>query len=159
MIEPFEYEKTNSKVKVHESTVKNDDLDESLLDRQLENLNHFQGRSEDAMFLEKEKPFTNAFQDQFGRVTKVNENKSHWQSEAIAARGSIASEYSVASFRNGGERQSASVLIGSYLDREVNHLNPMMETVMPVENIRLQDPVLQPGITFIDSRKNKATTF
>ena len=57
------------------------------------------------------------------------------------------------------KKESASVLIHRYLDGEVQYVPEMKDTVKPVTNIKVTDPVLQPGISFVDSRKNMAVHF
>jgi hypothetical protein len=59
----------------------------------------------------------------------------------------------------GKERASASQLLGQYLDRSVNFLPQMLDPEESITNLRVHEPVLQPGISFIDSRKNVATRF
>ena len=157
MIEPFEYEKTKTQVNLRDSTVKNDTLDESSLDTQLRKLNHFKKKGEFDSFLETEKPFTSNFKDRIGRVKEGDRNKSFYQDENVAARGSMVTDYETREMSNVIDRESASVLISRYLDSEVGYVPPRMETVDAVENIKASDPVLTPGITFIDSRKNMAT--
>lgn len=159
MLEPFEYEKTRSDVSIRESKVQDGSLDTSLLDSQLENLNNFSKISENEKFLRDQAPFTKSFQEEFGRVTNDNVHKSHFQSEAIAQLGSITSEYDINEFRNLKSRDNASVLISNYLDKEVGFVPGMLSTVNPVEKIKIDDPIMSPGISFIDSRKNMATHF
>lgn len=158
MIEPFEYENTKSQVNLRDSTVKNDRLDASALDAPLRKLNHFKQKAEHQSFQETQHPFTQSFQKEVGRVRDGDRHKSHFQDEAIASRGSLVSGYDVLHQNNVMERENASVLISKYLDGQVQYVPPMMEVVKSVENIKSSDPVLQPGITFIDSRKNMATS-
>jgi len=158
MIEPFEYEKTRTKTHVRES-VTDGGLATSLLDRPLKKLNHWDPTPDFEHYLEKEEPFSKAFQQRVGRVEPRENKKADFQSEAIAQLGSINSGYEVSSYSDLESRANASVLIGQYLDRTVGFVPEIMNTVESVENIKADDPVLNPGISFIDSRKNMATRF
>lgn len=155
MIEPFEYEKTKSQVEMRDSTVKSDSLETSPLDSQLRILNNFKAKDEHQTFLEGQRPFTDSFQKEVGRVKEGNSHKSFYQDEAIAARGSMVSDYDVVGSSVSG-RETASVLISKYLDSQVSYVPPQMVTVNGIDNLRTTEPVLQPGITFIDSRRNMA---
>jgi len=159
MIEPFEYERTRPKVSISENKVEDSRLETSLLDSQLENLNNFNPKGENQKFVEEQAPFSKAFQERVGRVLNENHNKSHYQSEAIAQLGSMNSEYDVSEFRNLKSRDNASVLMSRYLDSDVDFVPKMLSTVHSVDNLSPDEPVLSPGITFIDSRKNMATKF
>ena len=157
MIEPFEYENTKTQVKMRDSTVKNDRLDESSLDTQLRKLNHFKQKAEHQSFLDTQKPFSKAFQDRVGRVSESDSHKAFFQDESLASKGSMVKDYETKESKEAMSRENASVLISRYLDSEVSYVPSMLNTVESVENIKVSDPVLQPGITFIDSRKNMAT--
>jgi len=159
MIEPFEYEKTRTQTSIGESSVKNDRLDTTVLDKQLNNLNNFKSKSEYQSFLEAQRPYTEKHQKSMGRVSDMNKHKAFYQDEAIATRGSMVSDYETRGEGDVLNRENASVLIGRYLDNEVRYVPPQMMTVDSIDNIRISEPALQPGITFIDSRKNMATTF
>jgi len=159
MIEPFEYEKTVSQVNMREGAVKNDLLDVSTLDKPLHKLNNFKRKAEHASFLEVQKPFTESFQKEVGRVKEGNKNKAFFQDESIATRGSMVSGYDTREMKGVVDRENASVLISRYLDSEVGYVPPVMETVDSIANLRASEPVLVPGISFIDSRKNMATQF
>jgi hypothetical protein len=157
MIDPFEYEKNKTQVNIRDSAVKDDRLDVSVLDRPLQKLNHFESESEHSKFLRKEKPFTNVFEKEVGRVPDRDTHKSAYQGEGIGQKGSMVSEYDTVETMDVGDRENASVLIHKYLDKEVNYVLPMLNTIDSVENIRVTAPIMTPGITFIDSRKNMAT--
>lgn len=157
MIEPFEYEQTKSQVAIRDSTVKNDRLDESALDTPLRKLNHFKKKSEHQSFLDLQRPFSNAFEKSVGRVQDSDNAKSHFQDEFLASKGSMVTDYDTRESKEVMDRENASVLIAHYLDKQVQYVPPIMDTTKSVENIKASDPVLQPGITFIDSRKNMAT--
>lgn len=157
MIEPFEYEQTKTQVNLRESVVKNDHLDETMLDRPLRKLNHFKKKAEHESFLDLQRPFTTAFEKSVGRVKDSDNAKSHFQDEFLASKGSMVTDYETKESEGVLNRENASVLIGRYLDSQVQYVPPIMDTVNSVENIKASDPVLQPGITFIDSRKNMAT--
>jgi len=157
MIEPFEYEKTKTQVKMRDSTVKNDRLDVSALDKPLRKLNHFKEQTEHQTFLDTQKPFSKAFQDSVGRVKEVDSHKSFFQDESLASKGGMVKDYETRESKEAMSRENASVLLSRYLDYEVSYVPSMLNTIDSVENIKVSDPVLQPGMTFIDSRKNMAT--
>lgn len=158
MIDPFEYEKTRSKTSSL-NKVTDGGLDTSALDAPLKKLNHFDPNPEFVHYLKKTKPFTEAFQKKVGRVDNSNHNKADFQSEAIGQLGSMSSKYEVKQSVDVMDRSNASVLIGKYLDNAVGFVPRMDETVDSIDNLPVDEPVLQPGITFIDSRKNMATKF
>ena len=157
MIEPFEYEKTRHEVNINENKVKNDRLDTSLHDSALGKLNHFDSVPESEHFLRKQTPFTKAYQEDVGRVMDKNSNKAEYQDEVWGTKGSMNSGYDVTLGTK--KKESASVLIHRYLDGEVQFVPEMLDTVKPISNIKVTDPVLQPGISFVDSRKNMAGHF
>jgi hypothetical protein len=157
MIEPFEYEKTRHEVSIRENKIENDKLDTSLHDRALGKLNHFDSVPENERFLAGQAPFTKAYQEDVGRVKERNNNKSEYQDEVWGTKGSLNSGYDVTMGQK--KKESASVLIHRYLDGEVQYVPEMKDTVKPVTNIKVTDPVLQPGISFVDSRKNMAVHF
>lgn len=158
MIEPFEYEKTRSKPTIKEG-VTDGGLDTSMLDRPLKKLNHFDPTPEFEHYRAAQAPFSKAFQERVGRVDSRDTNKADFQSEAIGQLGSLNSEYNVTGYNDLESRANASVLISRYLDKSVGFVPDLMETVESVENIKVDAPALQPGITFIDSRKNMAAQF
>jgi hypothetical protein len=158
MIEPFEYEKTRSEPRIREN-VTDGGLDTSLLDRPLKKLNHFDPTPEFERYLAEQEPFSKAHRERVGRVEPRENKKGDFQSEAIGQLGSMNSGYDVTPFGDLESRPNASVLIGNYLDRTVSFVPEMVNTVESVQNIKVDDPVLQPGISFIDSRKNMATRF
>jgi hypothetical protein len=158
MIEPFEYEKTRSEPKIREN-VTDGGLDTSLLDRPLKRLNHFDPTPEFEQYLAEQEPFSKAHRERVGRVDPRDNKKADFQSEAIGQLGSMNSEYAVTTFDDLEKRANASVLISNYLDKSVGFVPDMMNTVESVENIKVDAPVLQPGISFIDSRKNMSTRF
>lgn len=158
MIEPFEYEKTRSKGTVREN-VTDGKLDSSLLDRPLKALNHFDATPEFEHYAAGNAPFTKAHQERVGRVDANENHKAEQQSEAIAQLGSLVAGYDVAGADRVMNRPSASSLIATYLDRQVSFVPQFHETEESIDTIRVSEPVLQPGISFIDSRKNKATSF
>lgn len=158
MIEPFEYEKTRSKRDVREN-VTDGKLDSSLLDRPLKRLNHFDGVSEFDRYAAASAPFTKAHQERVGRVGENESHKADQQSEAIGQLGSLDAGYDMTGAELGKERSNASQLLSQYLDRTVNFLPQMRDPEESITNLRVHEPVLQPGISFIDSRKNVATRF
>ena len=149
MIEPFEYEKTRIETSIKPGRVKNDYLDKSRLDHPLGKLNHFDKVPEDEHFLRN--------QEEFGRVSVVENNKSDFQSEVWAAEGSMNAEYAVTNTT--AVKENASVLIHRYLDSDSHFVPEMKNTVNPIELLRIDEPALQPGISFVDSRKNMAVHF
>lgn len=156
MIEPFEYEKKHLKPRVT-SGLTDGGLDTSLLDRPLQKLNHFSKEDDFTSYLEASVPFTKAHQERVGRVHASDNNKSDFQSEAIAQLGSLVSGYDTV-----GEEvrdMNASQRLHNYLDREVGFIPTFHETIEAIDNVKVDEPVLQPGITFVDSRKNVATRF
>lgn len=159
MIDPFEYEQTRTDVSIRESKVERDTLDTSVLDRALGKLNNFSRRGEHEEFVERQAPFTKTFQEDFGRVAPLNTAKSDFQSEALATKGSMNAEYNLTEQRNIVSRDNASVLIHKYLDKDVDYVPPVLESVAPLDRVKIDEPVLQPGISFIDSRKNMAVRF
>lgn len=156
MIEPFEYEKTRSEASLREN-VTDGGLDTSVLDRPLKRLNNFDSTPDIVHYREKSAPFTKAHQERVGRVSGREEHKSDQQSESLGQLGSLSSGYEVAPGPEVMNRPNASSLIHSYLDRDVSFVPQMTNTMEPIENMSVQEPALQPGITFIDSRKNMAT--
>lgn len=159
MIDPFEYEQTRSEVNIRESKVERDSLDTTVLDRALGKLNNFSSRQPHEAFVEEQRPFTQAFQEEFGRVKPLNSAKADYQSEVLGAKGAMNSEYEVSGTQNVMSRENASSLIHKYLDRQVTYVPPTLETVDPIDKIRIDEPALQPGISFIDSRKYLASRF
>ena len=158
MIEPFEYEKTRCEARIREN-VTDGGLDTSLLDRPLKKLNHFDSVPEFEHYRERNAPFTKAHQERVGRVSSTEEHKADQQSEAIGQLGSMNSGYDVSPSVDVMNRPNASSLIHSYLDRDVSFVPQMVNTMEPIENMAVDEPALQPGISFIDSRKNMATRF
>jgi hypothetical protein len=156
MIDPFEYEQTRTVARVNKN-VTDGKLDDSLVDRPLQKLNNFDKVSEFEHYLVEKKPFTDAYEKRVGRVGGRDNHKSDFQSEAIGQLGSMSSGYEVTPSVDVMVRPNASSLIGSYLDKSVGFVPNMMDTVHPIDNLNVDEPVLQPGITFIDSRKNMAT--
>lgn len=156
MIEPFEYEKKHIKPKVTEG-VTDGGLDTSLLDRPIQKLNNFSGVPDYERYLSETSPYTQAHQERVGRVRAEENNKSDFQSEAIAQLGSLVSGYETVGEDMG--ESNASQRLHSYLDREVGFIPEFRETIKPIENVKVDEPVLQPGISFVDSRKNVATRF
>ena len=158
MIDPFEYDKTRATTKPL-NTVTDGGLDTSALDAPLKKLNHFDKVPDFDRFVVGQKPFTDAHQKRLGRVSNLNHSKSDYQSEAIGQLGSKTSEYEVKGDSTITDRANASVLLSRYLDGAVGFVPKVVDTVESIENLPVSEPVLQPGITFIDSRKNMATTF
>ena len=156
MIEPFEYEKKHIKPVVA-NKVTDGGLDTSLLDTPIKKLNNFSGVSDFDRYLDETRPYTQAHQERVGRVGDRDNHKSDFQSEALAQLGSLVSGYDTVGEESGS--QNASMRIHSYLDKEVGFTPSFMETIHPIENVKVDDPVLQPGISFVDSRKNVATKF
>lgn len=159
MIDPFEYEQTRSKVSIRESKVERDDLDSTVLDRALGKLNNFSTKPQHDAFVEAQRPFTAAFQEEFGRVKMGNMAKSDYQTEVLDTKGAMHSEYDVSVLKQVESRDNASTLIHKYLDSEVQYTPPTLDTVDAIDSVRIDEPVLQPGISFIDSRKNMAVRF
>jgi len=159
MIDPFEYEQTRTDAPIRESKVERDSLDTTILDRALGRLNNFSSKPQHESFVEEQAPFTAAFQEEFGRVQPLNMAKSDYQSEVLGTKGAMHSDYDVSESRNVVSRDNASMLIHKYLDKDVGYTPPVLETVEPVDRLRIDEPVLQPGISFIDSRKNMAVHF
>lgn len=157
MIEPFEYEKTRIETSIPTGKLKSDSLDTSRYDRPLGKLNHFDKTPEAEHFLRREAPFTKHFQEEFGRVESKENNKADYQSEVWGAEGSMNAQYDVTDVAS--KRENASVLIHRYLDEFVSYVPEMKDTVNPIDRIRIGEPVLQPGISMVDSRKNMATSF
>ena len=157
MIEPFEYEQKHLKPSVTQG-VTDGGLDTSLLDAPIKKLNNFSKVSDFDRYLDSVQPYTKAHQERVGRVSARDNNKSDFQSEAITQLGSLVSGYATESgdVDGGG---NASSRIHTYLDREVGFTPSFMETIHPIDNVKVDDPVLQPGISFVDSRKNLATRF
>jgi len=156
MIEPFEYEKKHMKPSVTEG-VTDGGLDTSLLDRPIQKLNNFSRVSDFDHYLSESSPYTKAHQERVGRVHEEENNKSDFQSEAIAQLGSLVSGYDTVKEDMGDG--NASEKLHKYLDREVGFIPTFRETIQPIENVKVDEPVLQPGISFVDSRKNVATGF
>jgi hypothetical protein len=159
MIDPFEYEQTRTDAPIRENKVERDSLDTSTLDRALGRLNNFSAKSQHDVFVGEQAPFTKVFQEDFGRVQPLNMAKSDYQSEVLGTKGTMHADYDVSESHNVVSRDNASVLIHKYLDKEVGYTPPVLETVEPVARLRIDAPILQPGISFIDSRKNMAVTF
>ena len=159
MIDPFEYEQTRTDAPIRENKVERDSLDTSTLDRALGRLNNFSSKPQHESFVEEQAPFTAAFQEEFGRVQPLNMAKSDYQSEVLGTKGVMHADYDVSETRNVVSRDNASMLIHKYLDKDVGYTPPVLETVEPVDRLRIDEPVLQPGISFIDSRKNMAVHF
>lgn len=157
MIEPFEYEKTRAEPKIRESKVENDRLDSSAYDHALGKLNHFDKTPQDEHFLRMQRPFTEHFQDEFGRVKGKENNKADFQSEVWGAEGTMNSGYEVT--QGDMKSENASSIIHKYLDSSVSFVPDMMETVQSIDNLPAHEPALQPGISFVDSRKYMATRF
>ncbi len=160
MIEPFELEKNRTDATLGVGEVTDGNLDTSILDRPLKRLNNFDPTDPFERYLREQEPYTRAHQDRVGRVPGRNDHKSDFQGEEqIGERGTLVSEYDMVEGGGGGRRENASVLIHNYLDSEVGYVPSMMETIHPITNLKVDEPVLEPGITFIDSRKNMATRF
>jgi len=157
MIEPFEYEKTRVETSIPAGRVKNDSLDTSAHDKPLGKLNHFDKTPEDEHFLRDQRPFTKHFQEEFGRVDEKENNKADFQTEVWGAEGSMNDQYDVT--QASARRENASVLISRYLDSAVTYVPEMKNTVKPIDMLGIKEPVLQPGISFVDSRKNMAVHF
>ena len=156
MIEPFEYEKKHMKPTVTEG-VTDGGLDTSLLDRPIQKLNNFSGVSDFDRYLDMTSPYTKVHQNQVGRVNAEENNKSDFQSEAIAQLGSLVSGYETVGEEVGDA--NASQRLHKYLDKEVVFTPAFKETIDAIDNVKVDDPVLQPGISFVDARKNLATKF
>lgn len=156
MIEPFEYEQKHIKPVISEN-VTDGALDTSVLDRPIKKLNNFSKVPDFEEYLAKVAPFTKAHQEEGGRVKGSDNNKADFQSEAITQLGSMVSGYDTVEAVE--DERNASQRIHAYLDTEVDFTPNFMETTHPIDNVGVDEPVLQPGISFIDSRKNKATRF
>ena len=158
MIEPFEYEKKHMKPVVSEN-ITDGGLDTSLLDAPMKKLNNWSKVPDFESYIADTQPYTRAHQEHVGRVMDGDNNKSDYQSEAISQLGSLVSGYDTKGGAVAESGGNASNRIHTYLDKEVGFIPRFMETIDSINNVKIDDPVLQPGISFIDSRKNVATRF